>query len=110
MNRFFSYLGLSVLFCVGACSSNSAEETQNDGARTLPVPTVTVTVNDLTANVRWSISENVTNVRFTYEFYRDGAETPLETATTRQSSHDFEIEEGLLYRVRVRATAPGQRR
>lgn len=106
MNRCIPCFALSVLFCLAACSSNSAEETQNDGARTLPVPTVTVTVNDLTANVRWSISENVTNVRFTYEFYRDGAETPLETATTRQSSHDFEIEEGLLYRVRVRATAP----
>ncbi|WP_300798006.1 pectate lyase [uncultured Alistipes sp.] len=106
MNRCIHCIVLSVLFCLAACSSNSAEETQNDGAKTLPVPTVTVTVSDLTANVRWSISENVTNVRFTYEFYKDGAETPLETATTRQSSHDFALEEDVLYKVRVRATAP----
>ena len=70
MNRFFSYLGLSVLFCVGACSSNSAEETLDGGGRVLPVPTVSVTVKELTANVQWSLSEQVTNVRYTYEFYR----------------------------------------
>lgn len=106
MNRFFSYLGLSVLFCVGACSSNSAEETLDGGARVLPVPTVSVTVKELTANVQWSLSEQVTNVRYTYEFYRGEAASPAETATTRYMSHDFELAEGESYRVRVRATSP----
>ena len=105
MNRFLSYLGLSVLFCVGACSSNSAEETLDD-VRTLPVPEVSVTVDDLKANVRWSISEQVTNVRFTYEFYEGESASPQQSATTRYSSHDFDLEEGVDYRVRVRATAP----
>ena len=106
MNRFFSYLGLSVLFCVGACSSNSAEETLDGGGRVLPVPTVSVTVKELTANVQWSLSEQVTNVRYTYEFYRGEAASPAETATTRYTSHDFELTEGESYRVRVRATSP----
>lgn len=105
MNRFYSYLGLSVLFCVGSCSSNSAEEVL-DAVRELPVPEVHVTVDGMTANVRWSLSEAVSNVRYTYEFYRGEAATPQETATTRYSSHDFELTAGESYRVRVCAVAP----
>lgn len=105
MNRSFSCLGLSVLFCVGACSSNSAEETLDDG-KVLPVPVVQVSVSEMVAHVRWSISEQITNVRFTYEFYCGESETPQETATTRYSSHDFDLNAGETYRVRVRTTAP----
>ena len=105
MNRFYSYLGLSVLFCVGSCSSNSAEEVL-DAVRELPVPEVHVTVDGMTANVRWSLSEAVSNVRYAYEFYRGEAATPQETATTRYSSHDFELTAGESYRVRVCAVAP----
>lgn len=105
MNRCIHCFVLSVLFCFAACSSNSAEETSDD-ARVLPVPVVSVSVSGLTANVRWSIAETVTNVRFTYEFYRDGVETAVETATTRQSSHDFALEANVLYRIRVRTTVP----
>ena len=65
MNRFLSYLGLSVLFCVGSCSSNSAEGVFDD-PRVLPVPEVQVSVTDLTANVRWSISEEIQKVRYAY--------------------------------------------
>ena len=105
MNRFLSYLGLSVLFCVGSCSSNSAEGVFDD-PRVLPVPEVQVSVTDLTANVRWSISEEIQNVRYTYEFYRGESSTPQESATTRYSSHDFDLVEGENFRIRVRTTAP----
>ncbi len=104
-SRSIHSLLLSILFCFAGCSSNSAEGTRDD-ARTLPVPTVSVAVSGLSATVKWSIAESVTNVRFTYEFYRDGAASPAETATTRQSSHVFQLEADVLYKVRVRTTAP----
>ena len=72
----------------------------------LPVPDVTVSVSDQTATVRWSISEPVEAVRFTFELYAGDAAAPLQSATTRLGSQRFEMETGVSYRFRVLAAAP----
>ena len=74
--------------------------------KTLPVPDVTVSVSDQTATVRWSISEPVEAVRFTFELYAGDAAAPLQSATTRLGSQRFEMETGVSYRFRVLAAAP----
>lgn len=74
--------------------------------KTLPVPDVAVAVSDRTATVRWSISEPVEAVRFTFELYAGDAAAPLQSATTRLQSQRFEMEPGVSYRFRVLAAAP----
>ena len=74
--------------------------------KTLPVPDVAVAVSDRTATVRWSISEPVEAVRFTFELYAGDAAAPLQSATTRLQSQRFELEPGASYRFRVLAAAP----
>lgn len=104
MNRCIHCLYLVILFLFAGCGSNSADEAPK--LTTLPVPTVSVSVAGLTAQVHWSIAETIEAVRFTYEFYRAAEQTPAQTATTRLLSQAFDLEAGVKYRIRVRTTAP----
>lgn len=101
-NNFFLLFGILAL--VVACGDDSTEAAPD--VKTLPVPDVAVAVSNQTATVRWSISEAVEAVRFTFELYAGDAVAPLQSATTRLGSQRFEMESGVAYRFRVHATAP----
>lgn len=101
-NNFFLLFGILAL--VVACGDDSTEAAPD--VKTLPVPDVAVAVSNQTATVRWSISEAVEAVRFTFELYAGDAAAPLQSATTRLGSQRFEMESGVAYRFRVHATAP----
>ena len=96
-------LSAMLAFAVG-CGDDSTAAAPD--VKTLPVPDVTVAVSDQTATVRWSISEPVEAVRFTFELYAGAAASPLQSATTRLGSQRFEMETGVSYRFRVLAAAP----
>ena len=98
------FLLFGVLALVEGCSDDSTEAAPE--VKTLPVPDVAVAVSSQTATVRWSISEAVEAVRFTFELYAGDATTPLQSATTRLQSQRFDMESGVAYRFRVHATAP----
>ena len=92
------------LVSIAGCGGDTTEAAPRPKA--LPVPEVTFTITDLTADVHWSLSGQVGNVRFTYELYAGDAGTPEVTATTSETSRRFDLEPGVAYRFRVRAVAP----
>ncbi|WP_295935363.1 pectate lyase [uncultured Alistipes sp.] len=104
MKRYMYSIFLGALLLMAACGGDSSDE--KPSTTKLPVPAVTVSVSGLTATVRWSISEQIDGVRFTYEFYRDGAASPEKTDVTRMSSQNFDLEAGVSYKIRVKTTIP----
>lgn len=93
----------ALAFAAG-CDSDTTEAAPE--LKTLPVPTVTVTVADEMATVRWAIAEEVEAVLFSFELYAGEAAAPVQSATTRFTSQRFALETGVTYRFRVRAAAP----
>lgn len=92
------------LMLAAGCDTDSTDAAPE--LKTLPVPTVTATVANETATVRWAIAQEVEAVRFTFELYAGGDAAPVQSATTRHTSQRFDLETGVTYRFRVRATAP----
>ncbi len=92
----------AVLCCVGCGGDDAAESAER---QPLPVPKLSVAVEELTATVKWRLEESVQGVMFEYEIRADGA--VVATDKSRQSSTRVEMSHGVTYEARVRALPAG---